>query len=148
TAVDIISGGTPSKAHSDYWNGSIPWGSPKDMKVVYLDDTLDHVSDLALKETTLKLIPEGSILIVVRGMILAHTVPVSINEAPVTINQDMKALVPSERLKSDYLLWTLKAAHGYLLSRVSTAAHGTKRMEVEVLADFQIPLPHPDLQDE
>ncbi|NJL50060.1 MAG: hypothetical protein HC929_25045, partial [Leptolyngbyaceae cyanobacterium SM2_5_2] len=42
-------GMTPSKAEANYWNGEIPWVSPKDMKVLELVDSEDHISDLALK---------------------------------------------------------------------------------------------------
>lgn len=139
--VEIASGGTPSKAREDYWTGTMPWVSPKDMKTLYIGDAQDHVSAAALDETTLKVIPPNSVLIVVRGMIMAHTIPVAKNEVEVTINQDMKAMTPRKGLHPEYLLWTLKAAHHLLLSKVSNAGHGTKRLEVSAFADFSLPLP-------
>jgi type I restriction enzyme S subunit len=42
--TDFLSGGTPSKGRPDYWVGSVPWVSAKDMKRFRLDDTEDHVS--------------------------------------------------------------------------------------------------------
>jgi type I restriction enzyme S subunit len=144
--VAITSGGTPSKAREDYWTGSTPWVSPKDMKASYIFDAQDHISPLALDETTLKVIPTNSILIVVWGMIMAHTIPIAKNEVEVTINQDMKAITPRKGLHPDYLLWTLKAAHHLLLSKVSNAGHGTKRLEVSAFTDFPLPLPADSLQ--
>ena len=41
-------GGTPSTAHPEYWNGSIPWVSAKDFKAFRFDDSEDHVTELAL----------------------------------------------------------------------------------------------------
>jgi type I restriction enzyme S subunit len=85
--VQSISGGTPSKARPDFWEGDLPWVSPKDMKRDEIIDAADHVSRTVLNETNLKLVPPESVLIVVRGMILVHSVPVAINRVPVTINQ-------------------------------------------------------------
>jgi type I restriction enzyme S subunit len=75
------SGGTPSKQRADYWQGTIPWASPKDMKRPRLTDVSDHISQEAL-EVGSKLAPTGSVFVVVRGMILAKDVPVALAEVP------------------------------------------------------------------
>lgn len=144
--VEFRSGGTPSKARPDFWVGDLPWVSPKDMKVTALRDAADKISRVVLEETSLKLIPPGSILIVVRGMILVHTVPVALAEVPLSINQDLKALIPCADLNPAYLLWSLKVMHDHLLGMVSTAAHGTKKLETARLEDLALPLPPSDLQ--
>jgi restriction endonuclease S subunit len=54
-------GGTPSKAKEQFWaDGNIPWVSPKDMKTLRIIDTEDHLSSIALEETSLKLCPVGN----------------------------------------------------------------------------------------
>lgn len=138
-AVKFVSGGTPSKKNLAYWNGEFPWVSPKDMKLVEINDAMDHVTELAFEETTLKRIPIDSILIVIRGMILAHTAPISINRRSVAINQDMKALLPTDGFRAEFVLWALRSQQNYILSRVATAAHGTKRIEVDEIKALKIP---------
>lgn len=144
--VDFQSGGTPSKARDDYWQGDVPWVSPKDMKRLALYDAIDHISSLVLTETSLKLVPEGSVLIVVRGMILAHTVPVAEARVPLTVNQDMKALIAKGTIQSTYLLWLLQVCHDRLLAQVTTAAHGTKKLDTARLEEMIIPVPPAAMQ--
>lgn len=139
--VAFMSGGTPSKAREDFWEGDLPWVSPKDMKRMAITDAIDHVNRKILTETNIKIVPVGSLLIVVRGMILIHTVPVAVSRAPLTINQDMKALTPKIDTDSTYLLWLMKVSQPQLLNLVSTAAHGTKKLETRRLEAFPIPLP-------
>jgi len=95
------------------------------MKVDEIIDAEDHVSASAFRETNLQLIPKDTVLIVVRGMILAHTVPIRICRVPVGINQDMKALLPKQPLDPEFLRWSLQSQHAHLLNQVSTAGHGT-----------------------
>lgn len=141
--ADFVSGATPSKENAAFWNGNIPWVSPKDMKREELYDAIDHVSESALTETKLKLLPQDTALIVVRGMILVHTVPVCLARVPVTINQDMKGLRPKGGATSEFLQWALLAQHSGLLRLVSTAAHGTRKLDIDALGNLQIPVPPP-----
>jgi type I restriction enzyme, S subunit len=97
-------GGTPSKANLNYWeNGSIPWVSPKDMKSNSIKETEDYITPEAIVESSTNLIPQGSILVVTRSGILRHSVPIAINEVPVSINQDLKALIPSNEFDVGYV---------------------------------------------
>ncbi|WP_460804833.1 restriction endonuclease subunit S [Microbulbifer agarilyticus] len=139
--VKVVSGATPSKGRSDYWEGKFPWVSPKDMKTVEICDSIDHVSELVFSETNIKKLPVDTVLIVVRGMILAHTVPISITKAEVAINQDVKGFVCGEELLPEFLLWFLKSQHENLLSKVSTAAHGTKRFDMSDVLDLPVFIP-------
>lgn len=142
--VTMKSGGTPSKAVPEFWHGPIPWVSPKDMKRDEIDDAEDHISENAVKESAAQLVPAGSILIVVRGMILTRDVPIAITGKPVTINQDMKALSLNDaRLDSRFLFAALKVQQTRLLSEVTTAAHGTKKLESSRLESLLIPIPSP-----
>lgn len=142
--VLIKSGGTPSKSVAEFWRGTIPWVSPKDMKRDEIEDAEDHVSESAIAQTAVQMVPTDSVLIVVRGMILARDVPVAIARRPVTINQDMKALVLTDkRLDTLYLFAALKVQAARLLAEVTTAAHGTKKLETTRLASLPVRIPAP-----
>lgn len=134
-------GCTPSKDNEEFWNGDIPWVSPKDMKVETLSDSEDHVSRKALVETGLSLVPPPVVLIVVRGMILARHFPVAVTQEPVTLNQDMKAMRPVRNLSARYLALSLRGLEPAALSLVEEAGHGTKRLRTDLWSRFPVPLP-------
>ena len=137
----FVSGGTPSKSDASFWNGRIPWITPKDMKRIDLYDSADHVSEAAVAASRLKLLPAGTVLIVVRGMILARTCPVGLTHRPVTINQDMKGLIPNKGIDPQFLCWSLLTRQHELDSLIKTAAHGTKRFETEALKNLPVHVP-------
>ncbi|HBO1819738.1 restriction endonuclease subunit S [Pseudomonas chengduensis] len=137
---EILGGSTPSKANAEFWNGDIPWVSPKDMKRPVIHDSEDHISAKALAETSLKAVPPKSLLMVVRGMILVHSFPVALTAREVTINQDMKALVPPEEI-SDYLLMYLQATKAVIVGLVDRSSHGTCKLISEKLWSHIVCLP-------
>ncbi|MDO3387958.1 restriction endonuclease subunit S [Gilvimarinus sp. SDUM040013] len=140
-----LGGGTPTKSNGDYWNGTIPWVSPKDMKVDKIISAQDSITELAIEDSTVKLIPVGSLLMVVRGMILAHSFPVAITEVPVVINQDMKALVFSE-LDKDFMLLMVKGIKNELVSLVERSSHGTCKLVSNTLWLQFVAIPPKDEQ--
>jgi type I restriction enzyme S subunit len=145
--VSISGGGTPDTKKLEFWDGEIPWISAKDMKRDVIADSEDHVSELALSHSALKLIEKDAVLVVVRGMILAHSFPTAINSVTVTINQDMKALRCNDRLKPSFLKIVLEGATKLLVDQADTSAHGTKKIETSVLGALGIPVPPLDEQD-
>ena len=102
-----ISGGTPSKARSDFWSGTLPWVSPKDMKARELCRTEDHISEEGARAGS-RVVPKGTILIVVRGMILAHSFPIAVSRVAAAFNQDIRALVCRDGLLPDLVLAALE----------------------------------------
>ena len=135
-----LSGGTPRISNARFWDGEIPWVSSKDMKVARLSDSIDHVSSIALGNGT-RLVRPGAILIVVRGMSLAHSFPVAIVERPLCFNQDIKAFVPHAGVHPEFILGWLQVSQLHFLSLATEATHGTKRIPTNDLLRSHIPLP-------
>ncbi len=139
--VKFHSGGTPDKSNASYWDGAFPWVSPKDMKVKVIADSQDHVTELAVTSGRLRRYEQGHVLIVVRGMILAHTLPVAINSVAVTINQDMKAIACAERISPTFLQAMIVGLNAPLVSLASESAHGTLKLESAILNNLLVALP-------
>ncbi len=133
-------GGTPTKSNPAFWKGDIPWVSPKDIKVARLWDSSDHLSTGAIEASATTVIPKRSVLVVTRSGILAHTLPIAINEVPLAINQDLKAITPFPGIDAEYLAWALRGLERRILKECSK--HGTTVHSVEVsrLQAFNVPV--------
>ena len=120
--------------------GTVPWVSPKDMKSIVLGRSIDNITKRAVEETGLRLLPRGTLLFVVRGMILAHTFPIAKTDIDLTINQDLRYLIPHEGVVSDYLLFVLLNEARHILFAVKESTHGTRRLESDILKAWPVPL--------
>ncbi|WP_215657328.1 restriction endonuclease subunit S [Catenibacterium mitsuokai] len=106
---EIYGGGTPSKAHKEYYeNGDIPWVSSKDMKTDVLTDSQIKINQLGIENSTARLVPVNSVIMVIRSGILKHTLPVAINAVPITVNQDLKVFIPGNKITPRFLAMQFK----------------------------------------
>jgi type I restriction enzyme S subunit len=133
----IIGGGTPSKSKSEYWNGDIFWCSVKDMEddKHYLSYTKDTITKKGLENSSANLIKAGTVITSTRmGLGRAF-----INKVDMAINQDLKALIPNERIDNRFLLWTIvsKRKELNMLGRGSTV----KGITLDILKSIEIALP-------
>jgi type I restriction enzyme S subunit len=135
----VLGGGTPSKNDGAFWDGNIPWVTPKDMKREIISDSQDHLTEAAVTRSSVKRVPPGSLLMVVRGMILAHSFPTALTAREVTVNQDMKALVPFDEEIGRFLLLLTKGLKATVLRLVERSTHGTCKLSTDAL--FALPLP-------
>jgi type I restriction enzyme S subunit len=142
----VLGGGTPSKQNSEYWNGTIPWITAKEMKQLELSDSELKITEKGLSESSAKLIPENSLLFVVRGSILYRHVPIAINRIPCTINQDMKAIVPDDALFVEYLAYMLLGANDELKGMVEVAGNTAGKLPTPSWSALEIPVPPIDEQ--
>ena len=140
----IYGGGTPSKKIKEYYKGTIPWVTSKDMKSDIIVDSIEHITEVAIDNSSTKIIPPESVLIVIRSGILKHTLPVCINKSKITINQDLKALVLDERCKAIYLQYLLKTLEKEILSGVRAVT--ADNIEFNSLKKRRIPIPPINIQ--
>ncbi len=139
--VQFRGGGTPTKDNLEYWRGEIPWVSPKDMKVSMILETEDTITAQAVRESATKLVPAGAVLIVVRSGILVHSIPVALTGREVTLNQDLKALIPSAELVPEYLIYLVSGMQRELLREWKKEGATVESLELELVAITPTPLP-------
>src|SRR5437016_5804518 len=124
----------PSKDVTAHWvKDAVPWLSPKHRTTACIRDSEDHVTDQAIEQSATKRVPEGSVLIVTRSGILAHTLPAAVMDVEVTVYQDLKALTPSETIDADFVAWALRAFGQDILEKCKKDGTTVASIEFEAL---------------
>lgn len=114
----FFGGKTPSKMKDEYWGGTIPWVTPKDMKTNLIVDSEDKVTPLAIEDGLTKVSP-GSILFVARSGILRRIFPVAITSIECTVNQDIKVLSPFFSDISYYIRLMMNGFERYIIENLT-----------------------------
>lgn len=130
----IVGGGTPPKSVPEYFQGNIPLMTVKDMKVTRPSETGFNITEEALQGSSAKIVPADTVIIATR-MGLGKVVRPKMDTA---INQDLKALFPSEALEKSFLEWWLHSvARKIEAMGTGTTVKGVRLNEVKAL---EIPL--------
>lgn len=93
-STDLIGGGTPTKSNGEYWEGDIPWASVKDLNGIELSETEDYITTAGVENSATNIIPPNSVIISTR-MTVGEPF---LNQVPMAINQDMKAIIPDMKM--------------------------------------------------
>ena len=145
--IEIYGGGTPSKVHPEYYeDGDIPWVSSKDMKTDILTDSQIKINQMGVENSTARMVPVNSVIMVIRSGILKHTLPVAINAVPITVNQDLKVFIPSERILTRFLAVQFKMHEKDILTGVRAVT--ADNIEFNSLKQRKLIVPSIELQQE
>tara|TARA_A100000171_G_scaffold18248_1_gene16785 strand:+ start:920 stop:2722 length:1803 start_codon:yes stop_codon:yes gene_type:complete len=140
--LGVFSGGkTPSKSRSEFWDGNIPWVTPKDMKCEEIVNSEDHVTEDALGTGGLALLPENSILFVVRSGILRRMFPTAITRVHCTINQDLKALQLFKPEMARYIQVLSWGFERFILEHLTKTGTTVESLKFNEFAEQPFPLP-------
>src|SRR3989344_4725860 len=146
---EIETGTTPSTKVKEYWdNGTVNWITPADMN--NLDNTLDlpeskrKITQKALKEVNLTLMPSGSIVISTR----APVGYIGLVKKELTFNQGCKGLIPKDKSKVNTIFYAY-----YLLSLqeyLNNISGGStfKELSKDSLCKLEMPVPSISEQNE
>ncbi|HEU0205455.1 MAG TPA: restriction endonuclease subunit S [Pseudolysinimonas sp.] len=142
-------GGTPPKSNTEFWReGTIPWLSPKDMTGEIVTSTEDRIAEAAVKKGPIRIVPPGAVAIVVRSNILRRRLPTAFVPISVTLNQDMRAVVPHDGVDVRYLSHVLHARAANILEVAGRMAGSMAAIESGRLAAYRVPVPPVEVQRE
>ena len=146
----MTGGKTPNKSNKLFWqNGNIPWVSPKDMKFLEITSSQDLITDLAVTEASMQLLPEKTILMVTRSGILAHTFPVAITKIKVSINQDIKAFIPdANKVSAEFISIILRGLSYDILNSCAKSGTTVPSIETNALLKYKLNIPPLEEQTE
>ena len=110
---EIIGGATPSKKREDYYGGSIPWITPKDLSSFegrFISRGERNITDEGFRSCSTKMLPKGAVLFTSRAPIGY----VAIASQSVCTNQGFKSVVTNERADPLFVYYLLKHNREYI----------------------------------
>ncbi|MDN7623823.1 restriction endonuclease subunit S [Burkholderia cenocepacia] len=144
---ETSSGTTPARAAAEryFHGGTIPWVKTLDLNNSVLNATDECVTETALRETSLRLYPAGSVLVAMYGG-FAQIGRTGLLPFPATINQALTAICPNRRkLDSRYLLYYLNYHVDYWKS-VASSSRKDPNITGNDVRNFLIALPSTEEQ--
>ena len=136
------SGSTPSKGKSEYYdNGSIPWIRTQDVRFNEIYSVDSYITELAVKETAAKWIPENCVIVAISG---ASAGRCAINKIRATTNQHCLNLeIDSQKALYRYVYHCVCQKYQDLLAK-KQGARGD--LNSTLILDTEIPVPPLDVQ--
>ena len=70
--IELLSGGTPKTSVTEYWDGDIPWYTPKDaptLSDIFVLDTERNITQAGVENSSTRLLPSGTTIISARGTV-------------------------------------------------------------------------------
>ena len=135
------SGATPSRGVKDYYGGTTPWLKTGDLNDDYIKDIPERITDKALKETSVKLNPEGSVLIAMYGATIGK---VGILTYPATTNQACCACSELCGVDNRYLFYFLISHKDEFIRQAGGGAQPNISKEIIV----NTPMPVPPIEEQ
>jgi len=138
---DVETGTTPSTRKSEYWeNGNVVWITPADMNKIQgitIKDSERKVTDIALRESNLNLVPKKSIIMSTR----APVGYVALTSKETAFNQGCKGLVPKDNNVTDTTFYSY-----YILSQKNRLQHLSggstfRELAKDTLKRIDLPIP-------
>lgn len=144
--VRVESGGTPSTTNDDFWDGDIPWLTPKEITrnngALFVSSTERNITELGVSGSSAKILPVGTVMLTKRAPVGA----VAVSTVPMATNQGFLNFVCGEKLLPTYLAYWLIANKKYL----DAVANGSTYPELYKgdLFEFKMAVPPIDVQKE
>ena len=141
--VDVRIGGTPSRQIPEYFRGNNPWVSIAEMNGGIITHTEEQITDEAVRESNVKLIPKGTTLLSFK-LSIGKTAIAGVN---LYTNEAIAGLIPRNSGQVlDRYLHCFFGAGGLNHSMVGNKAFGKSLNKSYLENDVQIPLPPMEIQ--
>ena len=142
--ITTQSGGTPNTKKSEYYDGgNIPWLSSGEVNQGYIYATEKFITELGLSKSSAKWIPENTVLIAMYG---ATAGKVGYAKIPLTTNQAVCALLPSEYYNSIFLYYAVSQKTDWMIEQCRGAAQ--PNISQGIIKSMEIPLPSKEQQQQ
>ena len=101
--TDVVSGGTPSRDVSEYWEGgSIPWVKTTELQNNYVIEVEEYITEKGLNNSSAKIVPAGTVLIAMYGQGRTRGMTAYL-EIEACTNQACACILPSDKINQSFL---------------------------------------------
>jgi type I restriction enzyme S subunit len=136
----IFSGGTPSKAKDEYWNGNVPWLSSGETRNTLIARTENKITDLGVSSSSTKLAKVGDVIIASAGQGKTRG-QTSLCMIDTYINQSIIALRNrTNRIHSSGLFCSLNSRYDELRG-VSAGSSTRGSLTCKIISELKITVP-------
>lgn len=135
------SGGTPSKAHTEYYNGEIMWLRSGEVSQGDIYNTEQTITLLGLENSSAKIFPVNTVVIAMYGATVGQ---VGILRKEMSTNQAICGIFPNEDLTPEYLYYFLISKKAEFLKSAIGGAQAN--ISQQIIRKTLIPLPPLSLQ--
>jgi type I restriction enzyme, S subunit len=138
--AETCSGTTPARGREDYYAGRIPWVKTGELKDGEISDTEERVTARALQETSLRLLPKGTLLIAMygQGQTRGRT---GLLKCEATTNQACFAVLPNEQFHPEFLQFWFRLSYQRLRRQTEGRGGSQSNLNGDVLRQESVPLP-------
>lgn len=134
------SGTTPSRSRKDYWDQpKYPWVKTGEINFSNIFTTEECVSQKAIEECSLPLLPAGTVLIAMYGQGKTRGQS-AVLTVQATVNQACFAILPNETFDSEYLHFWLRYSYETLRTKSEARGGNQSNLNGEMLKAFEVPL--------
>jgi type I restriction enzyme S subunit len=134
--MEVLSGGTPKTSVSEYWNGDIPFFTPKDStNSPYALETEKYISEQGLSKCNSQLYPKDTIFITARGTVGN----LNLAQVPMAMNQSCYALIGKELVTQYFLYYALRFGIDQFKSRAVGSVFDAIIRDTFKLIPFVVP---------
>ena len=139
----LTSGGTPSRTKPQYFDGSIKWFSAGELNNLYLYDSIEHITEEALNNSSAKLFKKGTLMI---GMYDTAAFKMGILTDDSSSNQACANLSPNKNYNVVWLYYVFN----FLKEKYLNERQGVrqKNLSLSKIKDFEFPSAPIELQNE
>lgn len=140
--AQIITGNTPSRKHPEYYGEGIEWVKTDRIVSSVVETSVEQLTEMGRSKA--RTAPAGSILMACIAGSIKSIGKVGLLDREVAFNQQINAIVPSDRVDSHFLLVMLSLSKDYLCSDVNKQLKGI--LNKSTLSAKRFPLPPLDTQ--
>lgn len=140
TLAEVATGKTPKRANSKYWEkGTIPWLTSAATGSIFTNKAEQFVTELAVKECTLKIFPIGTLMLAMYGEGKTRGQVTEI-QIEATCNQACAAILVDER-KIDKKFLKICLLENYEETRKAAAGGAQPNLNLNKVREIHIELP-------